>query len=367
MKIKTITCHDVYNYGASLQAYALMSYLKQLGHDVEIIDYKPDYLNNHYKLKVVNPVYDKPIIKQLYLLAKLIPHLRSLKRKKLFDTFKHNYLKITSICYANNEELKKNLPDADLYIAGSDQIWNTLFNNGRDPAFYLDFAPKDKLKVSYAASMATSKIAPGFENFVYSMVKRLDYIGVRERSAAEILNKLDITNVHVVCDPVFLLTMQQWKSFINVNKPIYTKPYILVYDFDHSKSIYDISCFLAHSENLKVIAIGLTKFGKLADQSIKTGPIEFLNLIYHARYVISNSFHATAFALLFHKEFYVVRREESRVERMVNLLEDLDLRTRLVSSVSELTKKNIDYTHVQELLNNTIQRSKDYITLFTTR
>ena len=62
MKIKTITCHDVYNYGASLQAYALMSYLKQLGHDVEIIDYKPDYLNNHYKLKVVNPVYDKPII-----------------------------------------------------------------------------------------------------------------------------------------------------------------------------------------------------------------------------------------------------------------------------------------------------------------
>lgn len=128
-----------------------------------------------------------------------------------------------------------------------------------------------------------------------------------------------------------------------------------------------ISCFLAHSENLKVIAIGLTKFGKLADQSIKTGPIEFLNLIYHARYVISNSFHATAFALLFHKEFYVVRREESLNERMVNLLEDLDLRTRLVSSVSELTKKNIDYTHVQELLNNTIQRSKDYITLFTTR
>lgn len=71
--------------------------------------------------------------------------------------------------------------------------------------FYLDFAPKDKLKVSYAASMATSKIAPGFENFVYSMVKRLDYIGVRERSAAEILNKLDITNVHVVCDPVFFI------------------------------------------------------------------------------------------------------------------------------------------------------------------
>lgn len=365
MKIKTITCHDVYNYGASLQAYALMSYLKQLGHEVEIIDYKPDYLSNHYKLKVTNPVYDKPLIKQLYLLVKLIPHLRSLKRKKLFDTFTHDYLKITSTRYTNNDELKHNLPDADLYIAGSDQIWNTLFKNGKDPAFYLDFVPEEKLKASYAASMATSKITSGFEDFVYSMVKRLDYIGVRERSAAEILSKLGITDVHVVCDPVFLLTVQQWKNFINVDCPVYTQPYILVYDFDQSKSIYDISRFLAHSENLKVVPIGMTKFGKRADQSVKTGPIEFLNLIYHARYVISNSFHATAFALLFHKEFYVVRREESLNERMIDLLNDLDLKTRLISSIEDISKEAIYYTHVESLLKNYIKASKDYITLIT--
>lgn len=367
MKIKTITCHDVYNYGASLQAYALMSYLEQLGHEVEIIDYKPDYLSNHYQLRVANPIYDKPVIKQLYLLAKLFPHLRSLKRKKLFDAFKTDYLKITSIRYTSNNELKVNLPEADLYIAGSDQIWNTLFRNGKDPAFYLDFVPESKIKASYAASMATSQIAPGFEDFVRSEVMKLDYIGVRERSAAKILNKLGITDVHVVCDPVFLLSLKQWEIFIDVPHPIYTEPYVLVYDFDQSKSIYDISRFLARSENLKVVPIGMTQFGKQADQSLKTGPIEFLNLIYHARYVISNSFHATAFALLFQKEFYVVKRAESLNERMTDLLADLDLGNRLVVSVSDLGKKNIDYSHVQSLLNKIIQTSKDYITLITER
>lgn len=367
MKIKTITCHDVYNYGASLQAYALMFYLQQLGHEVEIIDYKPDYLSNHYKLRIANPIYDKPVIKQLYLLAKLIPYLRSLKRKKLFDTFKHDCLKITPIRYTSNDELKANLPEADLYIAGSDQIWNTLLKNGKDPAFYLDFAPKPKIKASYAASMATSEIAQGFEDFVRSKVRKLDYISVRERSAAKILNNLGITDVHVVCDPVFLLTLKQWEQFIDVHNPIYTRPYVLVYDFDHSESIYDITRFLAHSENLKIVPIGITKFGKLADQSRRIGPVEFLNLIYHARYVISNSFHATAFALLFQKEFYVVRRKESLNERMIDLLADLNLGTRLVASVSDLTPNKIDYLHVQSLLNNNIQSSKDYIRLITKR
>ena len=88
MKINTITCHDVYNHGASLQAYALQHYLQSEGHDVEIIHYKPDYLSRHFNLwMVANPIFDKPIVKQLYLLAKLPGRLCSLKRKASFDAF----------------------------------------------------------------------------------------------------------------------------------------------------------------------------------------------------------------------------------------------------------------------------------------
>ena len=88
MKIRTITCHDVYNLGASLQAYALQTYLESIGNEVQIIDYKPAYLSGHYQLwGNINPIFDKPLLKQLYLIAKLPERLLSLKRKTIFDDF----------------------------------------------------------------------------------------------------------------------------------------------------------------------------------------------------------------------------------------------------------------------------------------
>src|ERR1700730_10319334 len=97
MKICTITCHDVYNHGASLQAYGLMKYLKDCGHDVEIINYKPDYLSNHYKIFSINsPKWEKNVIARLiYLTLKFPSRLIDLKRKKAFDRFKSKYLILT--------------------------------------------------------------------------------------------------------------------------------------------------------------------------------------------------------------------------------------------------------------------------------
>ena len=113
----------MYNHGASLQAYALQTYLESLGHHVEIIDYKPDYLSSDYKLWVVaNPVYDKPFIRQLYLLAKLPSRLYSLKRKSVFDDFTKNYLELTNHRFETYEQLNEAGLEADVFIAGSDQI-----------------------------------------------------------------------------------------------------------------------------------------------------------------------------------------------------------------------------------------------------
>ena len=160
MKIKTITCHNVYNAGASLQAYALAEYLNSIGHECQIIDYKPDYLK-HYKLfGVSNPRYNKPVLRELYNIAKFPGRLKARfgKRKKEYDRFTEDYLPVTNECYTSNEELKSNPPEADIFFAGSDQIWNSFFNNGKDPAFYLDFAPLGAVKASYAASFATENI-----------------------------------------------------------------------------------------------------------------------------------------------------------------------------------------------------------------
>ena len=195
MRIKTITCHNVYNTGASLQAYALSKYLQNLGHDVEIIDYVPDYLVHHRLWAVANSVYNKPVIRELYNLAKLPGRLcaRYGTRKRAFDRFTDQYLPLTDRHYSSYEELISNPPDADIYLAGSDQIWNSLFLNGRDPAFYLQFAPGNRIRASYAASFAISQIAPEYQEQTKKWLSDFDYVSVREASGLTILEMMGFT------------------------------------------------------------------------------------------------------------------------------------------------------------------------------
>ena len=215
MKIKTITCHDVYNVGASLQAYALVTYLRKLGHDAQIIDYKPDYLSNHYPLwGLGNPAYDKPVIRELYNLAKLPGRLkaRNGKRKAEYDRFTAEFLPLTPRRYTSNDDLKQNPPEADVYFAGSDQIWNCFFPNGKDPAFYLDFAPAGSVRASYAASFAMDDIPEEWKPDVKRRLSGLDHISVRESSGAAIVERLGIPGAVQVMDPVFLLDSEAWAS-----------------------------------------------------------------------------------------------------------------------------------------------------------
>lgn len=147
MKIATITCHNVYNYGASLQAYALQRYLSQAGHDVQIIDYKPYYLNSRYNWRHIPaesrlyPYKDYIGTQCIYFLLKNRKIYKTIGRKRKFDDFRQKFLTLTDNTYTSAEELRATPPQADLYIAGSDQIWNTACENGKDAAFYLDSDP----------------------------------------------------------------------------------------------------------------------------------------------------------------------------------------------------------------------------------
>ena len=186
LTIKTITCHDVYNFGASLQAYALMKYLLNLGHNVKIIDYKPPYLS--FSLWSIGSRWNKNIFIKLIYYSYVVPKKLQLKsRRKKFDLFTKNRLKLTSVNYKSYAELKLNPPIADVYFAGSDQIWNTESLNGKDPAFYLGFAPEKSTKASFAASFSISKIANDYEIFVKESLKKFDFISVRENTGLNIL------------------------------------------------------------------------------------------------------------------------------------------------------------------------------------
>lgn len=351
MKICTITCHDVYNAGASLQAYALAAYLRDQGHDVRIIDYKPDYLSRHFSLRVIgNPRYDKPLVREAYLLAKLPGRLRAKYslRKRRYDAFRRDFLSLTRR-YNSVDELRADPPRADAYFAGSDQIWNTFFSNGKDSAFYLDFAPAENIKASYAASFATEDVPDAWKAQIGEWLSKLDAISVRESSGVGIVEKLGLTAVQVV-DPVFLLSADEWRK-IAAGKP--AEPYVLVYDFDGNAQIEQEAKRLAAQYGLKIFALQKLSY---ADRCIMDmGPREFVSLVAGASYVVSNSFHATAFSLIFRRPFMVYDRQEKINTRMRDLMGSVGLSDR------KKADDPLDWDMVQASLDRQIEASKDFI------
>lgn len=361
MKIATITCHDVYNVGASLQAYALQTYLESQGHDVVIINYKPEYLSRHYKLfGISNPRYDRPFLREIYIFFKFPKRLRARlgKRKKEFDLFTKNYLCLTQERYGSNDELKHAPPKVDAYIAGSDQIWNVTFPNGKDPAFYLDFAPEKSRRISYAASFSTESIPEEWKDQIRVWLSYFSGISVRESSGVKILEDLGIKDAQQVLDPVFLLGAEHWKS---IEKDLnLTEPYLLIYDFDHNREIEEMTNMLAKKKGWRVYSIFSTP---IAERSFnQEGPLGFIYLVRNAELIVSNSFHATALSVLFRKNFVTFDRREKLNTRMIDLLGQLGLEDRRIQNYNELLSLGtIDYDEVTDRLSFAIQQSKDYL------
>ena len=350
LSIKTITCHDVYNAGASLQAYALSTYLKSLGHQVEIIDYKPDYLKHYELWGVRNSRYNRPILREVYNLIKLPVRIKNRfsKRKKAFDDFSKKYLCITKDRYRTNQEMKKDEVPADVFFAGSDQIWNTLFQNGKDPAFYLDFAPENAICASYAASFATDDVIEEWKEKVGTWIKKFDFVSVREKSGLEILKNLGRKDACQVVDPVFLLTKNQWNALLGAK--IKRENYLLIYDFDNNDDLNEKAVELAGKNGWKIYSIFPNA---ICDKCFyDEGPIEFLELVKNANFILSNSFHATAFSIIFERQFSVYERKEKINTRMRDLLVSLDI---------SMEEDCIDYGNVNTLLSEQISYSKKYI------
>lgn len=350
MITKTITSHDVYNYGASLQAYSLQQFLLENGHENEIIDYKPIYSRARYNFWYVSPRYKFCSFKLLWFPVCLFlapKRFKTINRKKSFDTFTRQYLRLTNGRYENYKHLEKADLKADAFIVGSDQVWNSDHINGRDPANYLAFASKGSRKISYAASFGMDHIKLGYEKMVYENLKTFDYITVRESHGLQILDDLGLKGEQVV-DPTLLHDRDWW------NKHCISKvndEYLLVYDFGCSTVIRDISQKIARARGLKIYSINDFTTHDYADININdAGPIEFISLIRGAKYFVSNSFHGTIFSLIFEIPFLVVKRTQGNVNsRMESLLKMVGINDRLVGDLSETDNlDDIDFTTVKK-------------------
>ena len=360
MKIKTITCHDVYNFGASLQAYALQTFLERQGHDVEIIDYLPDYRSdrmNFFEYRRKKGLIHG-IVKRLPFLKPVIgltDHLRNpltrndflfRRRKQAFVNFKKEMLKCTIRTYKNERELESNVPKADLYIAGSDQIWNTIAPNGKDLAYYCHFVPTNIPCISYAASFGSNYIEKGFEDFVKENLSHFVSISIREHSGVEIVKKMGI-NAKEVLDPVFLLDTPDW---LKLCKKKHAEKYILVYDLDmNHPGVKDLALSVAKNNNWKIYSLNDFHVCPYADYNINNaGPIEFLEWLYSAQFVISTSFHCTAFSVIFKKVFYTFPLyKQKNSARMSDFLSKMHLLNHYIeNSLGNNALSDIDFDEI---------------------
>lgn len=313
MKICTITCQNADNHGARLQCYALVRYLQKQGHSVSVIDYRPHYMRGPRLW-----YWPQASIKEWAKFFLQIPdRKRAVRRHQCFDEFSKKYIPRTRIYY-NIDELRKDPPVADMYIAGSDQIWNTTFPNGTDPGYYLDFGPKEIRRESFAASFATSEIVPFARDFVRENLKRFDKITVREQSALKILEDLGYHGT-LQDDPVFLLSAEEWNEIADGTGE--GEKYVLVYDFYADEKIKKKALSLAAEKECKVYAICPMKLSYAEKNFVYSGPETFVSLIKNANCVVSNSFHGTVFAMIYHIPFKIVDRPDGLNVRMHDLLE----------------------------------------------
>lgn len=282
--------------------------------------------------------------------------------KKSFDKFDANYLHITEKTYRTTEELRDNPPKADMYIAGSDQIWNTDAPNGSMPGYYLDFGTKDIKRISYAASFGISEIANEYKAFVKEEIQKLNSISVREKSGSIILEELGFSNVDVVCDPVFLLSKDEWEKIALLSKSYNLKKgsYILLYDFIGDDQIEKFCKQLSKETGKKIVSVNDFEPRYYADLNINdAGPLEFISLINHAAYVVANSFHATAFSVILEKDFYTFglknHRNSSRMSDFMNIV-GLQNRYQAIQG-----QAGINYQLVMDKLNEYITFGKSFL------
>lgn len=314
MKIGIITCQNATNHGARLQCYALVHWLHKQGHVIEVIDYRPS--SSLDKQLWYCPGFS---IKEWIKLFLHYPLRRSrIKRRLYFDAFSSKYIPLTKHIYYSIDDLRNNPPIADMYIAGSDQIWNTTLSNGLDPAYYLDFGSVDIRRESFSASFATGNLKPGTESFVKEQLKRFDKITVREQSALSILKSLGFEGSQQE-DPVFLLSTSEWDEIVDGTGA--GEKYVLVYDFCHDKKIKEEALRISKEKGLKIISICHSNLSYADKNYMYAGPETFVSLIKNASFVISNSFHGTAFAMIYGVPFKVLDRPDGLNIRMHDLLE----------------------------------------------
>lgn len=352
MKVSCLTFHDSSNYGTVLQAYALQTVVTRMGHDYEIINYSNAEKRKHDTLLGRNRELSLP-----FYLYKLLNVPQNFCKQLKFQRFRQNYLHTTPRFYSF-EELRQYAAYRDAIMVGSDQVWNYWMIR-MDPAYFLKFTDPAK-KIAYAASIGISKVTAEEEKFYQEMLSDFDRIAVREQTAAQLIGEMTSKHAQVVLDPTLLLTREDWKT---IAAPSLKKPYIFAYILEHNPPAQAFLKKLQKQTGLPVRYVSRGIISALRDGATRIpSPQEWISQMLYAKYVVTSSFHGTAFATNFHKTFFTLIEGDATQSRQVDFLRSTGLESRLNPSFSgEISLETPDFSMADKFLKEKRIEAETYL------
>lgn len=375
-KIAILSVYDVYNYGSILQTYATQQVIKELGFDSIIIR------NDHRdKLSQLKRCFNLPLLQMKmnfiirdiyvkYLNKTLGEYFYS--RREAFDRFIKTCLFI-SPDWGDKISIAAHIKDFNYALVGSDQVWNPM-NLGKD--FYtMSFIPMGIKRVAYAPSFGVASISERQKEKIKDYLLKIDCISIRELSGQKIIKELIGKEVPVVADPTILMPFEKWEEFVSVH-PYKKKPYILCYFLGTIKSHREFANRLKRKTGIDIISLPHSdeickwdfNFGDYTPLNV--GPQEFVNLIAHASYVCTDSFHATVFSNLFSRQFFSFSRYAnddniaSTNSRIPSLLSILGNEGRYVDSSIDIADNLLDeinFKCVKKKISELRHTSREYL------
>lgn len=354
MKLDVITLQAVQNYGSALQAFATQEIFKKHGFDVTIINYVRENVRQENLLKTWSK--GDPI-KAIVMLPTVI------RWKKVFSAFLEKYINLSDTIYTTAEDFDHYPLSADAYCTGSDQVWNSKWNKGILPCLYLDFVPPTYYKFSFAASFGQQILSKEEIDITKPYLLQYQKISVREEGAKKILEEqYHIPNVVHILDPTLCLPGSFWRKY-SLQRKI-KEDYLLVYNLNRSKEFDLYAKKMAKRTGLKLVRL-CTRY----DQFFRPGKsvlvpevFDFVNLIDNAKYVLTDSFHATAFSLNMQTEPMCIYPKQfgGRLESILTQTNTLHKHVKDWNDFDIINRK-IDFDNVEQILENERKKAGQFI------
>lgn len=371
MKVGILTFHRATNFGTALQAFATQKGLDKLGVDAQIIDYRPEYIERTLKARKLSNAKSIKEVISIIINAVLYPDMA--KRKA--DNFKKFFKKMNIsdvVCYSTTDVARIS-QDYDVVVSGSDQLFNKNIT-ADDITYFLPF--EHRCKISFASSFGERTLSAQRMSDITPLLSSFDKLSVREKTANNILKEIsamsrDKLSATTVLDPTFLLTKDEWNKYADSKLKLPKSGYILTYYMLETPMLCAITDILKKKTGLKVVNIMPSKKQVIMRQGKNlsyAGPAQFLECYKNASYVVTNSFHGTAFAINYGIPFFTSTLPVSMAgevnSRLTDLCDLFDLSHRFIDSQIKL--KNADLTKPFEKqtlkhLDNLREHSFDYL------